>query len=153
MNFIQKQESPLAWTQEAYCPLRSNCSLCYSMPWWYPSPGWGGVTILIWLGGTPSWTGQDGYPVLGYPPPGQGYPSLVARLRHSLERPSDLGKNLELECPPERTWDQWTGKEPGTGVPPPRWWTDWKQKYIGGKCTLKHKGTFKRYGTIDPYWM
>ena len=80
-----KQESPPAWTQEAYRPPRSKCSLCCSVGG-VPHPdlarGGGGVPHpdLTWSNPPP-------------PPPGPGY--------H-----------------PERTWDQWCGKEPGTGVPP-----------------------------------
>ena len=83
----------------------------------------GGYPILTWPGDTPSWPGQ-GYPVLSYPP-GQDWGTP-----QKGPGTSDLGKNLGLGYPLERTWDQWPGKEPGTGVPPPWVWTDrhlWKQ--------------------------
>ena len=60
----QQQESPSAWTQEAYRPARSKYMLWCS--------GWG-VTLP---GGTPCWRGRTpgrGHILLGYPPsPGWG---------------------------------------------------------------------------------
>ena len=93
---------PLAWTQEAHCPPRSKCSLCWwgrgkvshpvldggGVPWvppsqvWtegYPIQSWMGGTLgtppfQVWMGGTPS---SLGWGVPWIPPvPGLngGYP-------------------------------------------------------------------------------
>ena len=67
--------------------------------------GGGGFTLSQLGGGYPSPVLAGGTPVLGYPWPGLGHP-------------------------PERTWDQRPGKEPGTGVPPPPPWTDWQTEII-----------------------
>ena len=72
-NFTVKQESPPAWTQEAYHPPCSEYSFCCPTrvpPGGYPSPGTppGGY----WGPGTP----PGGYPSPGTPPPpprGGGY--------------------------------------------------------------------------------
>ena len=63
-----KQESPPVWTQEAYRPPRSKCSLLLFYPrgGTHPDLAGGG------RGGTPSCPGQGGTPVLswgGYPIP------------------------------------------------------------------------------------
>ena len=63
---MSKQESPPAWTQEAYRPPCSEYSFC--CPTWVPPPG--GVRVPPRGGpGTP----PGGYPVR-YPPGGSGYP-------------------------------------------------------------------------------
>ena len=75
-SYIQKQESPLAWTQEAYRPTLSKCSLCCSVSWWgwggypIPGPGWG---VLH-----PRWGVPPPWPGMGYPSsrPGVGYPPI-----------------------------------------------------------------------------
>ena len=69
------KQSPPAWTQEAYCPPRSKCSLCW----------WGGVPHPV-MGGTQS--SHDGgvpHPVMGGTPSSHdgGYPSS-----HDGEYPS-----------------------------------------------------------------
>ena len=113
MEIYHKQESPPAWTQEAYRPPCSKCSLCCSVSWWGGGyiRGTGGYLIQSWMGGTPSWT-WDGVPHIswmGYPHldlewgtplpgPGMGYP-----------RPSQLDG-----VPPTWTWD---------GVPPSAGWS------------------------------
>ena len=53
--FTSWQESPPVWTQEAYCPPHSKCSLCCSVSWWGwgvpPSnPEWGIPPIQSWMG-------------------------------------------------------------------------------------------------------
>ena len=87
-----EQESPPAWTQEAYRPPCSECSLCWSVGGGTPlrSRGWGERYPIPGPGGVPC-PRSGGYPVPcpgGYPIPG-GY---LARV------------------PPCKTWD---------GVPPP----------------------------------
>ena len=56
LEWLNKQESPPAWMQEAYCPPRSKYTLCCSS-WGYPRPpppSWpgtwvgGGTPILTW---------------------------------------------------------------------------------------------------------
>ena len=93
-----QQESPPAWTQEAYCPLHSKCVSCW----------WGGVyPIQSWWGGTPSSHGE-GLPhsvmVGGIPHPvmvGEGYPGYPP--------PSRPGRGAPWVPPTIKTWD---------GVPP-----------------------------------
>ena len=51
-----KQESPPAWTQEAYRPSRNKCSPCCFVSWW-------GVPHPVLMGGAPGW--PDGVPPLG----------------------------------------------------------------------------------------
>ena len=103
----QKQESPHAWTQEAYCPSCSKYSLCghRSIMGGVPHP-WPGVPPCSDLAG-------------GYPTPGQGYPGIPPILT-SLGVPWVLpGRDLE---PVEVLWD-------GDGVPPERTWD--QLKYYG----------------------
>ena len=83
--FNMKQESPPAWTQEAYRLPRSKCSLCWSVSRWqegthsvldgegYPHPvldGWYSPQSWSWMGVPPSSR-------IGYSPsrPGMGYPA------------------------------------------------------------------------------
>ena len=75
---LKKQESPPAWTQEAYRPPRSKCSLC----WGVPCPRSGGTLSQVW-GGTPSQVWEVPHPRSrgvpharsgGYPIPGWGVP-------------------------------------------------------------------------------
>ena len=88
-----KQESPPAWTKEAYCPPRSKSSLCprsggvpRPRSWGYPIPGPGGYPVPG-LGCTPSQVrGGVSHPDLvrgvpRVPPsrPGMGYPSPLPR--------------------------------------------------------------------------
>ena len=67
MFSLSKQESPPAWTQEAYRPPCSKYSIC--CPNWvpplagYPPPGY----PLSWPGWGGTW---PGYPPAGYPLPG-----------------------------------------------------------------------------------
>ena len=73
---IARQESPPAWTQEAYRPPRSKCSLCWSVSWW----GRGG-----------------GYPIQSKPgmgPPCNGGQSENITFRHPL----DAGGENPLAC-------------------------------------------------------
>ena len=56
--YLSTQESPPAWTQEAYRPPRSKCSLWrggYPNPGGYPIPGLGGTPCQVW----------EGYPMRG----------------------------------------------------------------------------------------
>ena len=101
---IRQQESPPAWTQEAYRPPRSKCSLCWRgvvprpisggvphlrsggvthprsggvphpISGGYPSSGQGGTPSQVWMGGYPI---QSWWGVPQVPPlsrPGMGYP-------------------------------------------------------------------------------
>ena len=120
------------------CYIASACSavLCWggipSWPGWgiphpflargYPSPVLEAYPVLA--GGTPGW----GTPTRTGVPPGQdwdipqkGPETSDLGLGYHQKEPgtSGLGQNLGLGYPLERTWDQWPGKEPGTGVPPP----------------------------------
>ena len=72
-----KQGSPPAWTQEAYHPPCSKCSLCCSV-WGVPHPDLirGGVYPSPGQG-VPNTNLSGGYPVLGYPPAGLGYPPAM----------------------------------------------------------------------------
>ena len=67
IRWIQwQQESPAAWMQEAYRPLRSKYSFCCPNRGGYLIPG---VVPHPWLGGTPSLAGR-----VPHPWPGGGYP-------------------------------------------------------------------------------
>ena len=124
------QESPPAWTQEAYCPPCSEYSFC--CPNWVPPPilTWpGGVPylgnppsrvspILTCPGGYPTWVPLAGYPpgrvlLAGYPPsrvpPWQGTP---------LAGPGRVPPPPGV-CPMEF----WVMLQSimGYGYPPPRW--------------------------------
>ena len=130
------QESPPAWTQEAYCPPRSKCSLCWSVSGGDPIPC---------LGGTPSHV-RGGYPIPGlegvipsqvwgvprsrgreYPShvqgglsrPGMGYPPLP------LARPG-------MGYPPRPEILRW-----GTSLPPASVdrYTDWCQNITFPRTT------------------
>ena len=158
MGQHRKQESPPAWTQEAYRPPRSKCSLCCSVGGGGgdPSRGQGGYPILTWLGkysspiltggipswpgwripqswleGTPSWPGWGGYPILGYPN------RTGVLLWPGLVNPpgKDLGsvtwERTGTRLPLERTWYQWLGKELVTGVPLESTWYQWRGKGHG----------------------
>ena len=151
-GFKVKQESPLAWTQEAYRKPRSNCSLCRGGV--YPISGRGGYPV--------SGLGEGGYPISGlggtpsqvlggYPLPGLGGTlSQVWGVPHSdlvggtpgtpLSRPRmgtphlDLGwGTLPLARPGmgyPLTWDGVPPLRPDWGPPPTRdvnWQTNWKQ--------------------------
>ena len=77
-KILLKQESPPAWTQEAYRPPRSKCLLCWCGGGRVPHPVMGGYPNPVMVGvGTPSSHG-GGYPLptiktwLGYPPPCRG---------------------------------------------------------------------------------
>ena len=126
-KIIFKQESPPAWTQEAYRPPHSKCLLCCSV--WggvphprvgVPQPGvdGGGVppsrvgvpSQVLMVGGTParSWwwrgtTGTTGTPLPSRPSSG-GYPGTPSPSRPGWGSPSGIGYP-----PPSR---------PGQGTPP-----------------------------------
>ena len=134
-----EQESPPAWTQEAYRPPCSEYSFC--CPNWVPPPA----------GYPPSWPGQGGtlpgYPPAGYPLavyPLVGYPPAGYRVPPSRVPPwagYPPGRVPPLAgYPPGWTWQ---GTQPpgvcpmefwvmlqsimGYGYPPPpQVWTDWK---------------------------
>ena len=133
---VKQQESPPAWTQEAYRPLCSKYSLC--CPNWVPPPG-GGYPVRY----TPP--GGSGYPPWGgywVPPPGPGtppggYPGGVP------DRVPPLGGRGGTWTPVRYPSRGGPGTPPGGGTrsgtppgggypdpPPPPLWTDkhlWKQ--------------------------
>ena len=100
-NEVQ-QESPPAWTQEAYRPPCSEYSFCY--PNWVPPP------ILTWPGGYPTWVPLAGYPLAGY------IPDKVPPSRVPLAGYPPAGYPL-AEYPPS-----WPGRVPPSwiwlGTPP-----------------------------------
>ena len=112
MKNNMKQESPPAWTQEAYRRPCSKCSLC----WWggTPSSHGRGVPHPVMVGGTPSshgggTQGTRQTPDLGWgtPPtirPGMGYPTI----------------QTWDGVPPHQTWNGVTlpPSRPGMGYPP-----------------------------------
>ena len=147
------QESPPAWTQEAYCPPRRKCLLCCSVSWQWAEGGvphlvldWGGYsrvppiwtrgwgTSWTWDGVPPTWTWDGYHPVswMGYPPAWtwDGVPPPPGHLLWGKAPPW----LLEWGNPPPV--DLWWGLPPppqsaGWGKPPPpEMWTDrhlWKQ--------------------------
>ena len=100
-KLVVKQDSPPAWTQEAYRPPHSKCSLCWSIGGGYPEyppQTWDGVPPQTWDGVTPG-------PEMGYPPTltWDGVPpTLTWDGVPPLPGP-------EMGYPPTQTWD---------GVPP-----------------------------------
>ena len=78
-NKQTKQESPPAWTQEAYRPRRIKYYICCPVPGGYPPSGPGRVPPsrgylplawgTPWAGGTPPWPGglPPSWTWLGYP--------------------------------------------------------------------------------------
>ena len=133
-----EQDNPPAWTQEAYRPPHSKCSLCWFI-WGVGTQGtppdlrWGTPPDLRW--GTPSdlrwgtpqtwdgvpprtWDGVPPRPEMGYPPYldlGWGTPLPGPGMGH----PPYL--DLGWGTPPTQTWD---------GVSPPEMLRDrhlWKQ--------------------------
>ena len=85
----------------------------------YPSPVLTrGYPILTWPGGTPSWPGQGvTQPVLAR---GLAFLTLLGGtqdlFRWRVPHPGVIS-DQDWDSPLKRTWDQWPGKEPGTGVP------------------------------------
>ena len=126
---LTEQESPPAWTQEAYRPPRSKYTLCCSC-WGVPrvgTPAGGRGT----LGGCP--------PAGGYPrqaPPARGYPSWVPPARGTPGGRPLPGGGYPRWVPPARRgvpqagaplsgpWMGYPPPGPGKGVPPPTWTWD-----------------------------
>ena len=122
--FITQQESPPAWTQEAYRPRRIKYSICYPVRGEVPPPSLGYPPGQVWWGvpevgypcqGTPPSPGLMGVPEVEYPP--SGYPSI----------------QVWWGVPPGQVWPggypRW-GTLPPLGYPParsdggyPRWGT------------------------------
>ena len=108
-----KQESPPAWTQEAYRPPCSKYSLC--CPNWVPPPARVPPRAGYPLARVPPLAGYLPWP--GYPPgqgtPPTGCPPLAGPGRvPPPAAPWHSGKCCKA------LWD--------TGTPPPQMWTDWK---------------------------
>ena len=126
-----QQESSHVWTLEAYRPLRGKCSLCCSVL--------GGGVPQSWLGVPQSCHGW------GYPSPDMAGGSRI------LEYPQlRLGTPQDWSTRPERTWNRWPGKEPGTGVPLERTWDQWPGKEPGTVVLLPRKDLGKNMGLGYP---
>ena len=102
------QESPPAWTQDAYRPLRIKCSLCWRG---VPSPrSGGGVPRPRSWGGTPSQVRREGTLSQvrgGYPIPGlEGVPH------------PDLVRGVVPQVPPPGPEMGYPPATPGMGYPP-----------------------------------
>ena len=127
-----QQESPPAWTQEAYRPPCIEYSFCF--PTWVPPP------ILTWPGGYPArgypmWVPPAGYPYPdlagGYP--ARGYPTWAPPAGYPPSWPG---------CGGYPTWVTPTAGYPPAGpgrVPPPGW--TWQgtppgclSQWNSGKC-------------------
>ena len=115
-NTLWYQESPLAWTQDAYHPPHSKCSICW----------WG-----ICMGDTPSSDG-GGYPIEwcwgvphpGYPPPSRAGPGVTPHHSDLAQRGTPSPSRPAWGTPPPII-QTWPGGTPGTpyhrdlaGVPP-----------------------------------
>ena len=116
------QDSPPAWTQEAYCPPRSKCSLCWSVggggtpqpgmgypPTWdgVPPPTWDGVPPWTWDGvHLPRiWDGVPPWPDLGW---GTPLPRLGCELTNKLKTvPSPI---LRMRAVINHEWSTSLGK-------------------------------------------
>ena len=117
-----KQESPPAWTQEAYRPQRIKYSICCPIleGGYLPLPGgiYLGVPppppVLAWPGGG-TYLGQEGGTYLGVPPILTWLGGEVPTLGYPLP-PSGPGQGTSP--PPSGP-----GRVP---PPPPPVWTDWK---------------------------
>ena len=116
-KYINQQESPPAWTQEAHRPATYQVLavlLCLIQTWLggYPVPGPGGY--LVPGQGVPS-PRSGGYPVSGpggYPIPGLGVPSP----RSGIQTWSG-----GYSGNPPKTWDEYPCHlDLGWGTPPPR---------------------------------
>ena len=116
---LQRQESPPAWTQEAYCPPRSHgkCLLFKGGVLWIPPQTWDGVPPQTWDGVPPHLDLGWGTP----PGPGMGYPPTWT---------------WDGVPPPTWTWDGTPLPRTEMGYPPypdlrwdtpppPQMWTDW----------------------------
>ena len=96
---IPIQESPPAWTQEAYHPPCSDYSFC--CPNWVPPPSWPGPggtlpgypPSKVPPSGVPPWAG---YPPAGYPTPPAGYPPRC--LPHGIL--GNVAKHYGIWVPP-----------------------------------------------------
>ena len=97
-KFYLKQESPPAWTQEAYRPRRIKYSICYPVRGGVPppvgvpplpGPMWGGVPE-VWYPpiGVPPWPGLMGGGTWGGVPPGLAGP----------------GRGTPIPPPPAQVW-------------------------------------------------
>ena len=146
-----QQESPPAWTQEAYRPSCSKCSLCRWGGGGYPIQlWWGGYPIQSWLGSIPSRPGWGGYPTPsshgggrypgtpwpgldggGVPHPVMGYPPHHLDLAGGYPHHPDLARGTPGTLPPSR---------PGMGYPPPSdlgWGTPHHQPWDGVPPTIR----------------
>ena len=134
-KLTEEQESPPAWTQEAYRPPCRKCSLCCSPNGGYPIQSWqGGYLIQSWPGGYPIQSWPGGYPIQSWV---RGYPSPCSDLGPDLDgglpqvfSPPGPGMGLLPPCP-DLGWgtpsvQTWDGSWSGMGYPPPpQVWTDW----------------------------
>ena len=133
----EKEESPVGnCTRHTTCsitcpggyPSLDSVGVLQSWPGGYPSPGQGcasvltaGTPVLVW--GTPVL--GNGYACPGVPlsqvsgTPGKDLePETWERTWDWGTPGKDMGKNLGLGYPQNRTWNQTPVKEPGTRVPP-----------------------------------
>ena len=134
-----KQESPPAWTQEAYRPPRSKCSLCWSVLGGYPVPCLGGYPI----------PGLGGYPISG--PRGVPHPRSGG-VPHPRSRGLSTQSRHGMGYPPGQTWDGvpprqdlgWgTPSQTWDGVPTQTW--DPEMGYPPHKCGHTHRLVSKHY--------
>ena len=92
-----KQESPPAWTQEAYRPQRIKCSICCLMGGGVPHPRYP----------HPDLPGGGGYPILGIPPSdlAGGTPTLAGDTYLRYPHP-DLAGGTYPRYTPILTWSR-----------------------------------------------
>ena len=117
-----KQESPPAWTQEAYCPPCSEYSFC--CPNWVPPRA-----------GYP----RQGFPLAGFPPgrvpPQQGTPPGRVLPRQGTSPAGypppqlDLAGNPPPDVYPMAFWVM-LHSIMGYGYPPPLWTDRWKDRHV-----------------------
>ena len=127
-----KQESPPAWTQEAYRPPCSDYSFCCHN--WVPSP-----PTPSWLqGGYPTWIPPPaGYPLAGYPP-GWTTPTPLSRVPlppGKVPLPGWTWQGTPPGCLPRGILGN-VAKHYGIWVPP--LWTDRLMDGWKDRCVSKH---------------
>ena len=170
-----KKESPPAWTQEAYHPLRSKCSLCpmlggtpSQVQGGYPIPGLGGRVPHPRSWGVPCLRsrrypipGLGGFPIPGLGgTPSQGQGSTLSQVQGGYPTLTWMGRgvphpDLGFGTPPARPGmgyplppdlRSWDGVSPPTSVDR---YTDWCQNITFPRTTYAGGKNTHELGVIS----